>query len=43
MFGARGVITNQQPVLSKGYIWVYVDFTSGVDGWVADSYLKLTL
>ncbi|MBX4189188.1 fibronectin type III domain-containing protein [Candidatus Parcubacteria bacterium] len=36
--GATGVIVNG-PQTGSGYTWWYVDFTSGVDGWVAQDYL----
>ncbi len=38
---AIGTILSATPVISGGYIWVPVNFDSGVDGWVADSFLKL--
>jgi hypothetical protein len=38
--GATGVVQNKTPVVYNGYTWIYVDFTSGADGWVADSFLK---
>lgn len=38
---AVGTILSTTPVISDGYIWVPVNFDSGVDGWVADSFLKL--
>jgi hypothetical protein len=38
--GARGTIGAATPVSSGGYVWVYVDFASSPDGWVADVFLK---
>jgi len=37
--GATGIVTNQAPVVRSGYTWVFIDFDSGVDGWVATDFL----
>ncbi len=42
--GSLGTVTNATPVASGGYTYVYVNFNSGVDGWVADAFLaKVTI
>ncbi len=42
LVGATGTLGTQLSVSTAGHIWVYVDFDSGVDGWVAKRYLTLT-
>ena len=37
--GMMGTLGSQLSVATAGHIWVYVDFDSGVDGWVARRYL----
>jgi hypothetical protein len=38
--GANGTVLATSPASVDGYIWVPVDFDSGVDGWVVENYLK---
>ena len=40
--GATGVVTNRTPVFDGTYTWVYVEFATGVSGWVADEFLALS-
>lgn len=40
--GATGTLGTQLSVTTAGHIWVYVDFDSGVDGWVARRYLTVS-
>lgn len=40
--GATGMVTNQTPIFDGTYTWVYVDFTTQPDGWVADEFLALS-
>ena len=37
--GAIGTVLNIAPKVSGGYTYIPVDFNSGVDGWVADSFV----
>ena len=39
VFGKAGKVISG-PITASGYNWYHVDFTTGVDGWVAGSYLK---
>ncbi|MCA9361368.1 metallophosphoesterase [Candidatus Kaiserbacteria bacterium] len=39
--GAVGTVLNVSPASADGYIWIPVDFDSGVDGWVAEQFLTL--
>ena len=39
--GAKGTLGAQPSVTTAGHVWVYVDFDSGVDGWVARRYLTV--
>lgn len=38
--GAIGTVLQNTPIASDGYTWISVNFTSGADGWVADSFLQ---
>ena len=42
LLGVKGILGSQPSVSTAGQIWVYVDFASGVDGWVARRYLSTT-
>ena len=37
--GAVGTVLSLNPASADGYIWVPVNFNSGVDGWVAEDFL----
>jgi N-acetylmuramoyl-L-alanine amidase len=37
--GRKGYITTQMPQEANGYVWVHVQFTSGLEGWVAKQFL----
>ncbi len=38
---STGTVTNTLSLVYGGYIWVYVDFDSGSDGWVADTFITV--
>ncbi len=37
--GRKGYITTKMPQEANGYVWVNVQFTSGLEGWVAKQFL----
>lgn len=37
--GAKGYVTTQMPQEANGYVWVNVQFNSGLQGWVAKQFL----
>ncbi len=39
--GTKGILGSQPSVVTAGHTWVYVDFVSGIDGWVSRRYLIL--
>jgi len=38
--GAIGIVQNHTAVSVAGYVWIYVQFSSGANGWVADEFLS---
>lgn len=37
--GARGIVTTEMPQDADGYTWINVQFTSGLEGWVASAFV----
>jgi uncharacterized protein YgiM (DUF1202 family) len=37
--GRKGYVTTKMPQEANGYVWVNVQFTSGLEGWVAKNFL----
>jgi hypothetical protein len=37
--GAQGIQSEASPIVKGGYAWVYVNFDTGVDGYMVQSYL----